>query len=91
VEGLMMIHNEDNTKVEMKITDDGQLLVYCPECKGVWETSLQTVHKPKEARPITYGGTGINLDMGSSESVTRKKSSGGKAGIAKELFPEAFK
>jgi len=86
----MMIHSEDNTKVEMKITDDGRLFVFCPECHGVWETSLQTVHKPKEARPITYGGAGINLDMGSSESAPRKKSADGKA-AAKELFPEAFK
>jgi hypothetical protein len=86
-----MIHNEDNGEMKTKISSDGDVVVYCPECGGVWQASFNVIRKPKESRPITYGGTGINLDMGSSEKPAGKKSSGGKTALAKELFPEAFK
>ena len=86
-----MIHSEDNARVEVKITNDGDLFVFCPECRGVWQMSLNTVHKPKEVRPITYGGGGINLDLGSSESAIQMRTAMPKEDIARELFPEAFK
>jgi hypothetical protein len=85
-----MIHNEDNGKLEMKLTSDGEFVVFCPICHGVWQTSMTTIHKPQEGRPISYGGTGINLDMGSSGKAPGKKSPDGVI-KAKELFPEAFK
>ena len=85
-----MIHNEDNGEVKIKITSDGDLFAFCPECGGVWQTSLNTIHKPKEERSVTYGGAGIKLDMGSSGSAVTKKSGTGKAAIAKALFPEAY-
>lgn len=87
----MIIHSEDNAKIEMKVTDEGDLFLFCPECHAVWQTSLNNVHKPKGVRPITYGGTGINLDMGSSEKAAPKKPAEGKAALAKKLFPDAFK
>jgi hypothetical protein len=86
-----MIHNEDNGELLMKISDEGDLFVYCAECGGVWQTSLNVIRQPKESRPIKYGGTGINLDMGSSEKPSGKKSAGGKTALAKTMFPEAFK
>lgn len=86
-----MIHSEDNAKVEVKITNDGDLFVFCPECRGIWQMSLDTINKPKVARPITYGGSGINLDMGSSESAIPLRAVMSKEDIAKGLFPEAFK
>ena len=50
-----MIHNEDNGEVKMKISGDGDLFVFCPECRGVWQTSLNVIRKPNESRPINYG------------------------------------
>ena len=85
-----MIHYDDNAEVKTKITNDGNLFVYCPECGGVWQTNLNVIHKPKEVREIKYGGTGINLGMGSSGEPPRKKSSDNKEAMAKALFPEAY-
>jgi hypothetical protein len=86
-----MIHNDDNGEVKMKISSDGDLVVFCPECRGIWQTSLNVIREPKVSRPINYGGTGINLDVGSSGKPARKKSADVKAAVVKELFPEAFK
>ena len=86
-----MIHSSDNGEVKTKITDDGDLFVFCPECRGVWQTSLNVIHKPDEGRPINYGGSGIKLDSVESGKEKSKKSAGGKAAVAKDLFPEAFR
>ena len=85
-----MIHSKDNAEVKTKITDDGDLFVFCPECHGVWQTSLNVIHQPREARPITYAGTGINLDVVPSAKAKSRKPSDRKAATARELFPEAF-
>ncbi|MGD1119994.1 MAG: hypothetical protein ABR886_11005 [Dehalococcoidales bacterium] len=88
---MMMIHSQDNTKVETKITDEGDLFVFCPECRGIWQTSLNVIHEPKEDRTINYGGAGITLAAVPSGKAKTKKSSDRKAALAKELFPEAYK
>jgi len=85
-----MIHSEDNGVLDIKITNEGDLYVFCPECKGIWQTNLELVHKPDVGRQINYGGTGIKLGLGSAETSV-KKPSPSKASVAKKLFPEAYK
>jgi len=88
----MIIHNEDNTEVKMKITDEGDLFLFCPECNSIWETKLSAVKKPRETRQISYGEAKLNLDVdasGAAKAKSRKPSE--TTAIAKEIFPEAFK
>lgn len=86
----MFIHSEDNTEVKAKITDEGELLMFCPKCKRIWETELKVIKQPREVRPFKYDGAEIDLDMGSSESVKTKLKTKKPVELAKELFPEAF-
>ena len=86
----MFIHNEDNTEVQAKITDDGQLFIFCPKCNRIWETSLETIKKPREVRPFKYDGAEIDLDLGSDESVKELLKAKKPIETAKGLFPKAF-
>lgn len=85
-----MIHSEDGAKVETKITDEGELFIFCPKCKRIWETSMETIKKPREVRPFKYDGAEIDLDLGSDESVKTKLKTKKPIEAAKELFPDAF-
>ena len=88
----MAIHSEDNTKVQTKITNGGELFLFCPECKGIWETALTVVKKPRETRKIDYGGAKIDLAVvPEAKTKTKNKTAKEMTALAKELFPEAFK
>ncbi len=86
----MFIHSEDNTEVRVKITDEGEMFVFCPKCNHIWESELKVIKEPREVRPFKYNGAEIDLDMGSSESVKTKLKTKKPLEAAKELFPEAF-
>jgi hypothetical protein len=81
----MFIHELDKTETRMKITDEGDLFIYCPECKGIWEMPMKVVKKPREVREINYGGSKLTLNV-AMENKEKKD----LAVIAKTMFPEAY-
>ena len=85
-----MIHSEDGAKVETKITDEGELFIFCPKCKRIWETSMETIKKPRESGRLNMTEQEIDLDLGSDESVKTKLKTKKPIEAAKELFPDAF-
>ena len=85
-----MIHSEDNTKVETKITDEGEIFIYCPKCGRVWETPAKVMKEPEEKREFKYGGAELDLALVKT-GKSKGKGKSDTAASAKRVFPEAFK
>ena len=85
-----MIHSEDNTKVETKITDEGDIFIYCPKCERVWHMATNVVKAPEEKREFKYGGAELDLALVKTGKAKPKRRIDA-AMLAKTVFPEAYK